>query len=77
MAIAELPDATIVTFKQLTGEYPTSSGFALWLADHIFKTQQVPAETIYRQGKTAGLRHMLVINHYVLGSVSLMLVSEP
>ena len=77
MAIAELPDATIVTFKQLTGEYPTSSGFALWLADHIFKTQQIPAETIYRQGKNSAVKYMLIVNHYVLGSVSVMLVAEP
>jgi 3-oxoacyl-(acyl-carrier-protein) synthase len=76
MAMNELPESTVVSFKQLTGEYPTSSGFALWLADHIFKTPQVPGETVYRQGKTSGLKHMLILNHYVLGSASVMLVSR-
>ena len=77
MVMAELPEATILSFKQLTGEYPTSSGFALWLADHIFKTKQVPTEIVYRQGKAPGVKHMLVINHYILGSVSVMLITEP
>jgi 3-oxoacyl-[acyl-carrier-protein] synthase II len=76
MALKELPEATVATFKHLTGEYPTSSGFALWLADHIFRTKHIPAETIYRKGKASVAKHILIINHYVLGSVSVMLLSE-
>lgn len=77
MALAELPDATVAIFKHLTGEYPTSSGFAIWLAARVFETQEVPEEIVYRGEHPAKVKHILVVNHYILGNVSLILLSEP
>jgi 3-oxoacyl-(acyl-carrier-protein) synthase len=80
MALAELPDATVAVFKHLTGEYATTSGFALWLASELFRKQTIPQEIVYRnavvgQATNNGIKHMLVVNHYITGSVSLTLLS--
>lgn len=87
MAMREVPGATVAVFKHLIGEYATTSGFALWLASELFRTQAVPQELIH--GEVVGqagvvgqatnngdIRHILVVNHYITGSVSLMLLSK-
>jgi 3-oxoacyl-[acyl-carrier-protein] synthase II len=66
---------TIAAFKHLSGEYPTASGFALWMATHLITTQQMPSEVVYRQGSSSPLRTILIMNHYILDTVSLMLLS--
>lgn len=38
----------IAAFKQLCGEYPTASSFALWLANEILREGQVPAAAIHK-----------------------------
>ena len=68
-------DTTVGVFKHLTGEYPTASGFALWLAVRLFDTQNIPAEIIYKKGKNREIKNILVLNHYILNTASLMLLS--
>jgi 3-oxoacyl-[acyl-carrier-protein] synthase II len=75
-AMQTVPDATVCTFKQLVGEYPTSSGFALWLATEIFRKQEVPDAVIYRGSAPGAIKHLLIVNHYVLGNVGVMLVTN-
>ncbi len=67
---------TIVAFKHLTGEYPTASGFALWLAVQLLSVrgQELPEDIIYRKGSVKPVRYILIINHYILGTASFMLV---
>jgi 3-oxoacyl-(acyl-carrier-protein) synthase len=67
-------NTTIATFKQLTGEYDTASGFGLWLADHLIKKQQIPAEVIYKQGTSKTIKNILVCNVTIACNISLMLV---
>jgi 3-oxoacyl-[acyl-carrier-protein] synthase II len=74
-ALREIPETKVATFKQLTGEYPTSSGFALWLATNLFQAGNIPEEIIYRKGNSGQLKNILIMNHYVLGTVSLILLS--
>lgn len=76
MAMREVPDATVAVFKHLVGEYATASGFGLWLASELFRKQHVPQEILYNgQGTISNIKHMLVMNHYITGSVSVMLLS--
>lgn len=75
--VQEIQEQTgIAVFKHLCGEYPTASGFALWLAARIFKNLEVPVATVYRKGKSGEIRNILILNHYILGSASLMLLSR-
>ena len=68
------PNTTITTFKQLSVEYYTASGFGLWLCDHLFQTQQVPEEIVYRKGSATPIKNTLFCNVTVNGCVSMMVV---
>ncbi|MBS1782937.1 MAG: beta-ketoacyl synthase chain length factor [Bacteroidetes bacterium] len=65
----------VLAFKHLTGEYPTASGFALWLAVQLQHWNQIPKQLILKSG-TRPKRNILVINHYVLHTASLMLLQQ-
>ena len=51
---------SILTFKNLVGDYPTVSGFALWMAS---LSGSIPAQAIYRTGKSSS-KIVLIYNHY-------------
>lgn len=68
--------ATIVSFKHLSGEYDTASGFGLWLADHLCRTQSVPQEVVFRQGSATSIKNILVCNVTIMGNATLMLVTS-
>jgi len=75
--IADCPQrTTIAAFKHLSGEYDTASGFGLWLADHLCRTQSVPQEVIYRQGSFTSIRNILLFNVTIMGNATLMLVTS-
>jgi hypothetical protein len=62
-------------FKNLCGEYPTSSAFALYLAFNMLKSQHI-AGGIIRRGKIPGkIPSVLIYNHYQKVSHGLMLCS--
>jgi 3-oxoacyl-(acyl-carrier-protein) synthase len=61
---------TTIGYKQLCGEYPTSSAFALWLAANSLKTGQVPGATVNKRPES-----ILIYNHYQNIHHSLYLLS--
>jgi 3-oxoacyl-[acyl-carrier-protein] synthase II len=66
--------ASIVNYKHLCGEYPTSSAFALWLAANIIKINAVP--NVIANGLPAKpIKRVLIYNHYLHMHHSLMLLS--
>ncbi|GAB2986755.1 beta-ketoacyl synthase chain length factor [Mucilaginibacter puniceus] len=65
-------NSTLVNYKHLCGEYPTSSSFALWLAANIIKTGTVPAIVA---DVTIAPKKVLIYNHYQGNYHSLMLLS--
>lgn len=67
---------TIANFKHLCGEYDTSSGFATWLATELFKAQEVPETLIARKGHHTGIKNILLVNHYILNSHTIMLLQS-
>lgn len=60
-----------INYKDLCGEYPTSTAFALWLAANILKTGQLPAAV----KRTPSPRRILIYNNYLNRHHSLLLVS--
>ncbi|MBS1588238.1 MAG: beta-ketoacyl synthase chain length factor [Bacteroidetes bacterium] len=68
-------ETNVLAFKHLTGEYPTASGFALWIAVQLRHWNQIPEPLILKSG-TRPKRNILVINHYILHTASLMLLHQ-
>jgi 3-oxoacyl-(acyl-carrier-protein) synthase len=64
---------SIVHYKHLCGEYPTSTGFALWLAAGIAKNGSMPH--VYTNPGKKEVRRILIYNHYQTIHHSLILVS--
>ena len=66
-------NATVIHYKHLCGEYPTSSAFALWMAAGICKTGVLPeAKKTHSEGH---IERILIYNHYQMIHHSLMLIS--
>lgn len=67
------PEAPVLPFKPLCGEYPTATAFAGWLAVNALQAGTVPAALL--PGFGGPLRHILVYNIDPAGYHSLMLYS--
>jgi 3-oxoacyl-[acyl-carrier-protein] synthase II len=65
--------ASVIPYKHLCGEYPTSTGFALWLAAGIVKNGFMPH--VFPNPEKKDIRRILIYNHYQMIHHSLMLVS--
>jgi 3-oxoacyl-[acyl-carrier-protein] synthase II len=68
-------DVALANYKHLSGEYPTSSAFALWLASNIIKNRTVPEAVVERKSQKTAPKKILIYNHYQKIYHSLMLVS--
>lgn len=66
-------ETAVVPYKHLCGEYPTSTGFALWLAAATIKNGSMPH--IFDNPGKREIRRVLIYNHYQMIHHSLMLVS--
>jgi 3-oxoacyl-[acyl-carrier-protein] synthase II len=72
-----LNNHNILYYKQLCGEYDTSSAYALWLSDKIISTQEIP--TFTSGGKTENtksVKHILIYNHCGEEKHAVILVSK-
>ncbi len=64
-----------INYKNLCGEYPTASAFALWLAVNIVKTNKVPAVPEYTGSAENKIKRVLIYNNYLGIHHSLFLVA--
>ena len=64
-----------VNYKNLCGEYPTASAFALWLAANTIKTGKVPAASEYAGSAEKMIKRVLIYNNYLGIHHSLFLVA--
>jgi hypothetical protein len=70
---AQTPEAV---FKNLSGEYQTATGFALWMATMALKLQTVPDYAMF-SGKVPGqIRRVLICNHFLGRNHSFILLSK-
>lgn len=65
----------ILRFKHMSGEYPTASGQAVWLACHIFKTNALAAHMVKKDPAAKAFKNILVYNNYKGSQHSFILVS--
>ncbi|HMK05662.1 MAG TPA: beta-ketoacyl synthase chain length factor [Ferruginibacter sp.] len=68
-------DKKTINYKNLSGEYPTATAFALWMAANIVKSGAVPEILEYKGPKEKKIKKILVYNHYQQVHHSLLLVS--
>jgi hypothetical protein len=71
------PAAGIAAWKHLSGEYPTSSAFGLWLSSMIMKHGRIPGPAVYKESSGREVRNILLYNHYMNQHHSLILLSKP
>lgn len=57
------PQTGIFTYKNIVGEYPTSSAFATWLSNNILQGKRIPKSLIYKKPEKE-IRNILIYNHY-------------
>lgn len=68
---------TIAYYKHLSGEYDTSSAFAMWVASGIINENKIP-DVIIKKGKPIGeIKKILIYNHFRNINHSLILLSKP
>ncbi|PIB34415.1 hypothetical protein BFP72_02755 [Reichenbachiella sp. 5M10] len=70
---AMFPSQTTYSFKNLVGEYPTATAFAVWLAVQLLNRSEVPAEMVYA-GQHTPPKYILIYNHYKAKQHSLILM---
>ncbi len=66
---------TILTYKNLVGEYPTSSAFAVMMGHNLMTNNKIPDEISLRNNKKE-LNNILIYNHYKEAQHSLILLSK-
>lgn len=69
------PDNSIINYKHLCGEYPTSSSFATWLASNILKKQQLPVCLDKKPALKKTFKNVLIYNFFQGRYHSLILLS--
>lgn len=76
-------DVAVVPYKDLCGEYPTSTSFALWLAARIIRAGSLPAALSLaerggapQKAQRGKIKKVLIYNHYQFMYHSLLLVSD-
>ena len=65
----------LINYKNLCGEYPTATAFALWMASSIIKSGKVPVTFGYSGSAEHSIKRVLIYNHYLGVDHSLLLIS--
>ena len=69
-------DSTAAYFKHLSGEYQTSSSFALWEAAMILKTQTIPQCILAGENKKKHIKNVLIYNNFMNTYHTVFLLSQ-
>lgn len=72
---ALLPSASVGRFKHMSGEFPTATGIALWIACRLFEGMEIPSHFYKKQQKNT-LGPVLIYNTYKGEQHSLILLSK-
>ncbi|MDR1698258.1 MAG: beta-ketoacyl synthase chain length factor [Prevotellaceae bacterium] len=69
------PNANLLRFKHLTGDYQTVSAFATYLAVQILQEESIPAFLLAKNGNRKSCK-LLVYNHYLGTNHSFVLLGK-
>ncbi len=59
-----IPDLPVIRFKQLCGDYPTASAFALWLACEVLQVQTIPKHLVKKGIIPKTIDTIIIYNNY-------------
>jgi 3-oxoacyl-[acyl-carrier-protein] synthase II len=57
------PKSSLGLFKHLSGEYPSSTAFAVWLGARILSERHIPETVLFKQ-VTRQVRHVVIFNSW-------------
>jgi hypothetical protein len=68
----------VAVFKHICGEYDTATGFALWLGNHSIIENAIPNQMLLQEPNKAipEVRKVLIVNHFILGTASIILLTK-
>ena len=66
----------VVRYKHLTGEYPTASSFAVWLACQALQLQWLPDHFYKNEHNLTQIGRVVIYNQYQRKQHSFMLISK-
>lgn len=67
--------STLLSYKNLCGEYATATSFAMWLSVHLLNGYRPPQEIIIKSRVNEG-QHILIFNRYHPNMYSLILLKK-
>lgn len=67
---------TVIRFKHMSGEYPTASGQAVWLATQILHGKPYPKHAVKKEGEIKTAKTILIYNNYKGLQHSFMLLGK-
>ena len=70
-------DLPTVHYKHLTGEYPTVSSFAVWLAGYAIEHQSLPDYFYKNDNRSPQIEKVLLYNNYHGNQHSFILIAKP
>ncbi|MFY9310710.1 MAG: beta-ketoacyl synthase chain length factor [Bacteroidia bacterium] len=73
---AAVPGAAIGRYKHLSGEYQTSSAFAVWLADYVLRQQQIPELIVKQHSGGNTIQNIVIYTNYQGLQHSFILLSK-
>jgi hypothetical protein len=69
-------ETALTQFKNMCGEYATSSSFSFWLAAQCLKNQVIPEPVIFRKGSRKEFKNILILNHTLGNQFSAILLTR-
>lgn len=73
---AQLPSMPVLRFKHVTGEYPTATSFATWLATYMLQNQEVPAAFLKKGTVQTAIDQVIIYNQYHGKQHSFLVISR-
>lgn len=70
------PEINTATYKELCGEYYTSTAFAVWLGAQILSKQQIPTIVISNDPDMSNIDNVLIYNIFDRKEISLILLKN-
>ena len=58
------PETSVYNYKNLTGDFPTASAFAIWLGVQLLNGKKLPEKTIYSTNSDKKADKILIYNHH-------------
>lgn len=67
----------VLRFKHMSGEYPTASSQAVWLACRFLQKEAIPGHMVKKNSSHKIIKNILIYNNYKGAQHSFILISQP